>query len=117
MKKALVFFILFAFIFSSCATAPLVNNNREFHTQLRIYPVFYPHNGYTNTTTLAIRINKPLRILDEKAAELPPAEPKAEAKKSIFSNPATTVLSLGVMAVGGYLLYDYFTNPDSILKK
>jgi hypothetical protein len=119
MNKALGFVVLFAFIFSSCATAPVANHSQKLSTQVRVYPFFNPYVGYTNTSPLAFKDYSSFKILDAKVAE-PTEDIKSNAKAEQSSSGNTvliTVLQIGILAAGGYLLYDYFTNPDSFLKK
>ena len=118
MNKALSFFVLFAFIFSSCATAPVANHSQKLSTQVRVYPFINPYIGYTNTSALAFKDYSSFRILDTKVAE-PTEDTKSNAKaEKSSSNNTALFLQIGlVLALGGYLAYDYFTNPDSFLKK
>jgi len=118
MNKALSFVVLFAFIFYSCATAPVVNHSQKLSSQVRVYPFVNPYIGYPNTATLAFEDYSSFIILDAKVAE-PTEDTKsnANAEKSSSNNTAL-FLQIGlVLALGGYLAYDYFTNPDSFLKK
>jgi len=118
MNKALGFVVLFVFIFSSCATAPVANHSQKLSTQVRVYPFFNPYVGYANTSTLAFKDYSSFRILDAKVAE-PTEDTKSNANtEKSSSNNTALFLQIGlVLALGGYLAYDYFTNPDSFLKK
>ena len=118
MNKALYFIVLLSFIFSSCATAPVANHSQKLSTQVRVYPFINPYIGYTNTSTLAFKDYSSFRILDTKVAE-PTEDTKSDAKaEKSSSNNTALFLQIGVcLAIGGYLAYDYFTNPDSFLKK
>jgi hypothetical protein len=117
MNKALAFVILFAFIFSSCATAPVATNSQKFSSQVRVYPFAFFNGGYTNTATFAFKDYSSLRILDAKAAES--AEDIEEAKTAKKSSAGEFLYSTGLLLgaagllVGAYLFYDNFVKkPD-----
>jgi len=115
MNKTLGFVVLFAFIFSSCASAPVINHSQKTSEQLRVSLFVYPQNGYTNTAVLTVKDNE--FQIDLKASE-PTDGSGAGAKKSSSGNKFLTfVLALGSVALAGYFIYDYMTNPDSVLKK
>jgi len=119
MNKALAFVVLFAFIFSSCATAPVANHSQKLSTQVQVYPFINPYIGSPNTSVLAFKDYSSFKILDAKVAE-PTEDTKSDTKaeqSSSGSKVLITVLQIGILAAGGYLIYDYFTNPDSFLKK
>jgi hypothetical protein len=119
MNKGLGFIVLFAFLFSSCATAPVEKQSQKLSAQVRVYPLTYLNGGYTNNSIFALMNNNFFGILDVKASDSTDgseSDVKVEQSSS-GSNALITVLQLGVLAVGGYLIYDYFTNPDAILKK
>jgi len=119
MNKALGFVVLFAFIFSSCATAPVANHSQKLSSQVRVYPFAYFDGRYTNTATLAFKDYSSFKILGTKAAESDEdiEEAKAEAaKKASANNDFLFGLGLTSLIVGGYAVYDYFFNPDSFIK-
>jgi len=118
MKNALGFVVLFAFIFSSCATAPVVNNSQKFSSQVRVYPFANFKGGFTNTQALAFKDYRSFRILDAKAAESNEDIEEANAKKQSSTGEFLlgTVYLLGAagLLVGAYLYYDNFVKkPDS----
>jgi hypothetical protein len=119
MNKALTFVVFVAFIFSSCATAPVVNPNQKLSAHVRVYPFAYLNGGYPNAATLAFKDYSGFKILDAKAAESTDGTgSNTEAKQSPTGyNLLAGVLAVGVLALGGYFLYDSITNPDSLLNK
>lgn len=112
MNKALAFVILFAFIFSSCATAPVATNSQKFSSQVRVYPFAYFNGGYTNTATFAFKDYSSSRILGTKAAESTEdiEAAKAAKKSSTGEFLYNTGLLLGAAAciVGAWFIYKYF---------
>jgi hypothetical protein len=114
MNKALAFVVLFAFIFSSCATAPVANHSRKFSSQVRVYPFAYFNGGYTNTATLAFRDYNSFRILGTKAAESTEdiEEAKAAKKSSMESWLFNGLILVGVTGaiVGTFYLTHLYTD-------
>jgi hypothetical protein len=112
MNKALAFVVLFAFIFSSCATAPVVTNSQKFSSQVRVYPFAYFNGGYTNTATLAFKDYSSFRILDTKAAESTEDIESAKAAKQSSAGEflLTTGYLLGAAAciAGAWFIYENF---------
>jgi len=101
MKKVLGFVVLFAFIFSSCATAPVTD------------PV--AKNGYKPTITFAVKGYERFGFLDLKASEsADDGEPGTGSaqQSSDSSSVAMTIGVLGALGLGGWFAYKYITDPD-----
>jgi len=114
MNKVLSFVVLVTFIFSSCASAPVINHSQKPPVQLRVFHFIYPHNGYTNNATLAFKDGG--FHIDLKATD--PSEGSGTVTKRSPAGRTVLIvlLAVGILGAGGYFLYDYLTNPDSSLR-
>jgi len=123
-KPILGFIVLFAFVFSSCATIPanvpaavsVGNPNHKSSRQFQVYPFYYPNIGYANPRTFGVSF----RYIDLLAAEtIDETKPNTgTAKTSSFSDMVLTIIVVGgTLGVAGGLVYKYVTNPDSFTKK
>ena len=112
MNKVLGFVVLLTFIFSSCASAPVINHSQKQPVQLR---VSYPQNGFTNNVTSTVKDYE--FHIDLKASEPTDGPGTGVKRPSAVKTVLIIVFVAGVAAAAGYFLYDYITNPDSILKK
>jgi hypothetical protein len=102
MKKILGIVVLFAFIFSSCATAPnstsVVNHKNK------------------NTVTFAVKGFERFGFLDLKASDPTDEEGSGTKEKSSFDiyDLMSGVLVVGGLALGGWGIYKMITDPDSL---
>jgi hypothetical protein len=106
MKKILGIGVLFAFIFSSCATAPTTA------------PIANHKNK--NTITFAVKGFERFGFLDLKASD--PTDGGGTGMKDTATNETSldtasiVMISATLLGVGGWCVYDYVTNPNSVLK-
>jgi len=112
MNKVLGFVVLITFIFSSCASAPVINQVPKPSVQLRVSPLVYPNNGYTNNAALTVEDNE--YHLDLKATdEYEGADTGTKKKASSVNLTVTIVIVVGVAAVAGFFIYDIIKNSKS----
>jgi len=102
MNKVLAFVVFIAFIFSSCATAPVANNSQKFSSQVRVYPFANFNGGFTNTQALAFKDYNSFKVLDTKAAES--AEDIEEAKAAKKASTSFVWSFIGQLLVASALI-------------
>jgi len=105
MNKVLGFVVLFTFIFSSCASAPVINHSQKPSVQLRGYPFFSPDNGYTNSANLTVKDYEYNLDLKTTADEYEGSDTGTKKASSGIST-LTIVIVVGIAAVAGYFIYD-----------
>jgi ribosomal protein S6E (S10) len=106
MKKILGIVVLFAFIFSSCATAPAT------------VPIANHKNK--NTITFAVKGFERFGFLDLKASDPADGEETNPTGKETSIDGSTILAGaalVGIFGLSGWFLYDSVTNPDSFLNK